>query len=49
MSELSGRRNAWGLTRPPARPTQPNPTRKHYVPEILCTGLSIAGAYLLFM
>ena len=33
----------------PARPTQPDPTRKHYVPEILCTGLGIAGAYLLFM
>ena len=32
-----------------ADPTRPAPTPKHYVPEILCTGLSIAGAYLLFM
>ena len=48
VSELLGQRNARGLTRPPARPTRPDP-KKHYVPEILCTGLSIAGAYLLFM
>lgn len=32
-----------------ADPTRLAPTPKHYVPEILCTGLSIAGAYLLFM
>ena len=43
VSELLGQRNARGLTRPDPTP------KKHYVPEILCTGLSIAGAYLLFM
>ena len=43
VSAPLGRRNARGLTRPDPTP------KKHYVPEILCTGLSIAGAYLLFM